>query len=75
MGAVKTVHDMFYDVEDVKSMLGYSKSKAYQIIATLNKELEASGLCTRSGMVPKKYFDRRYGLAEPDLKTGRRVTA
>lgn len=75
MGAVKTVHDMFYDVEDVKSMLGYSKSKAYQVIAALNKELEANGLCTRSGMIPKKYFDRRYGLTEPDIKVGRRVTA
>lgn len=29
MGKIKTVQEMFYDVEDVKAMLGYSKSKAY----------------------------------------------
>ena len=75
MGKVKAVQEMFYGVEDVKAMLGYSKSKAYQVIADLNKELAASGICTRSGMVPKKYFERRYGLAEPDPKAGRRAMA
>ena len=75
MEQVKTARDMFYFVEDVMRLLGYSKSKAYQVIADLNKELAASGICTRSGMVPKKYFERRYGLAEPDPKAGRRAMA
>lgn len=75
MGKIKTVHEMFYNVEDVKAMLGYSKSKAYQVIADLNKELAASGICIRSGMIPKKYFERRYGLVEADPKAGRRATA
>lgn len=75
MGKIKTVQEMFYDVEDVRVMLGYSKSKAYQVIADLNRELAASGICTRNGMIPKKYFERRYGLAELDPKAGRRAMA
>lgn len=75
MSAVKTARELFYTKDDVKAMLDYSDSKAYQIIADLNKELKASGFLTRDGMIPKKYFDRRYGLTEPDIKAGRRVTA
>lgn len=75
MKKVKTAHEMFYFVEDVMTMLGYSRSKSYKVIADLNKELEATGICTCDGRVSRKYFDKRYGLAEPEAKSGRRVTA
>lgn len=75
MKKVKTAHEMFYFVEDVMTMLGYSRSKSYKVISDLNKELEATGICTCDGRVSRKYFDKRYGLAEPETKSGRRVTA
>ena len=32
MKPLKTAHDMFYFVEDVMQILGYSKSKSYKVI-------------------------------------------
>ncbi len=76
MTTVKTVHDMFYFVEDIMVLLGYSKSKSYKIIAKLNKELEADGTCTCAGRVSKKYFNKRYGLEDAEtVQNGRRATA
>lgn len=62
MKPLKTAHDMFYFVEDVMQILGYSRSKSYKIIAQLNRELEAAGFCTCDGRVSRRYFDKRYGL-------------
>lgn len=76
MERVRTARDMFYFVEDVMAMLGYSKSKSYKIIASLNRELEASGVCVCDGRINKRYFDKRYGFTEPEpVKAGRRVSA
>jgi len=72
---VRTAREMFYFVEDVMQMLGYSKSKSYKIIAALNRELEASGVCVCDGRVNKRYFEKRYGITDPEPKTGRRVSA
>ena len=76
MEQVKTARDMFYFVEDVMAMLGYSKSKSYKIIASLNRELEASGVCVCDGRINKRYFDKRYGFTDQEpAKTGHRVSA
>lgn len=74
MEKVKTARDMFYFVEDVMQMLGYSKSKSYKIIAALNRELEANGVCVCDGRVNKRYFEKRYGFTDPEPKKGRRVS-
>ncbi|KOY64171.1 hypothetical protein, partial [Clostridium sporogenes] len=37
-----------------------SKSKAYKIVASLNKELKKMGYITVAGRVPKKYFEEKY---------------
>lgn len=71
MEKARTARDMFYFVEDVMAMLGYSKSKSYKIIARLNAELESAGTCTCSGRVSKKYFNKRYGLE--DVETPQRA--
>ena len=47
MAKVKTARDLFYRVDDVMRLLGYSRSKSYKIIAQLNRELEAAGLILR----------------------------
>lgn len=77
MGKVKTARDMFYFVDDIMEMLGYSRSKSYKVIADLNKELKDNGVCTCDGRVNKKYFNRRFGLEElePAPKAGRRASA
>lgn len=75
MDRVKTVNEMFYHVEDVMTMLGYSRSHSYKIIADLNAELKAKGFCTRDGKISRRYFDQRYGLVEPEAKAGRRALA
>lgn len=39
----RTAREMFYFVDDVQRMLGYSRSKSYKIIKQLNDELVAQG--------------------------------
>lgn len=70
MTSVKTAHDMFYFVDDVMILLGYSRSKSYKVIAQLNKELRSKGKCTCDGRVIKRYFDERFGF-EPTGKDKR----
>lgn len=72
---VRTARDMFYFVDDVMALLGYSRSKSYKVIKALNEELEKAGKCTCDGRVVKSYLNMRYGLDEPERKPGRRVTA
>ena len=43
----------FLFVGDVMEILGISKSKAYEIIRKMNKELEAEGYETIAGRVPR----------------------
>ena len=43
-------------VDDVKRILGISKSHAYKVIRELNEELTQLGFYTVRGKVSKKYF-------------------
>lgn len=49
----------FYNVEEVMAMLGVQRSKAYEVIRVLNKELKAQGFIVIEGKVAKKYFDEK----------------
>ena len=42
----------FIGVSEVQEIVGCSKSRAYQFIQQMNKELEAKGLLTFPGRVP-----------------------
>lgn len=35
--ALKTSRDMFYFVDDIMRLLGYSRSKSYKVISELNR--------------------------------------
>lgn len=59
--------DKFYSAEDVMSILGVGKSKAYQVMKKFNEELEAEGYYTVSGRVSKSYFDCRT-MYEPGVR-------
>lgn len=56
MKPLKTAHDMFYFVEDVMQILGYSKSKSYKVIKSLNRELENQGKCSVTGASSSGHF-------------------
>ena len=54
---------IFYNVEDVMTMLMISKSHAYKIIREMNRELQEKGYRTITGKVSCQYFDEKfYGL-------------
>ena len=53
----------FLVAEEVANLLRCSKSHAYKILAKIRKEMEAEGLITLQGRVPRQRLLRRIGLA------------
>lgn len=51
----------FLYVSDVMKLFNCSRSKAYQIIAELNRELEQKGFLFIRGRISRRYFEERYG--------------
>ena len=49
----------FLTMDEVAEILTVSKSKAYEIVRQLNKELKAKGLITVAARVSKAYFYER----------------
>ena len=53
----------FITAEEVQQILGVSRSKAYQIIQAMNRELKSAGYITIAGKCPIQYFKQKfYGL-------------
>ncbi len=53
----------FITAEEVQQIIGVSRSKAYQIVQSLNRELKSMGYITVSGKCPLRYFNEKfYGL-------------
>ena len=52
----------FYNVNDVMFLLNCSKSKSYEIINTMNKELKNKNYYTVSGRVSTSYFRERMNI-------------
>ena len=50
----------YITVDEVSAALGISKSKSYQIIRSLNRELRAMGYITVSGKCPLQYFKQKF---------------
>lgn len=60
----------FISAVEVAQALGISRSKAYQIIRALNKELKAMGYITIAGKCPIQYFQQKfYGIQMGPDKT------
>lgn len=49
-----------YNVNDVRSLLGVSESKAYQYIRLMNTELAEKGFLIVRGKVPAAYVQERF---------------
>lgn len=50
----------YITVDEVSVVLGISKSKSYQMIRSLNKELKDMGYITVSGKCPVQYFKQKF---------------
>jgi hypothetical protein len=64
-------------VSDVMEVVGVGKSKAYDIMRRINRELEAEGYITISGRVPEARFREKFymGPAKAREPRGKRVNA
>ena len=61
MRAKNHTEPSFLYVADIMELFGCSRSKAYQIIAELNRELEKKGVLFIRGRISRRYFEERYG--------------
>ena len=61
MRAKNHTEPSFLYVADIMELFGCSRSKAYQIIAELNRELEKKGFLFIRGKISRRYFEERYG--------------
>ena len=53
----------FITAEEIQEIMNISRSKSYQIVRDLNKELKAMGYITIAGKCPIQYFKQKfYGL-------------
>ncbi|MGN0489371.1 MAG: transcriptional regulator [Ruminococcus sp.] len=55
----KPINQHYMRAPELAELLGVSKSKAYKIIAQLNKELEAQGKITVAGRISSRYAKER----------------
>lgn len=59
------MNQIFMDVKEVSEKLGVSRSKAYNTIREWNGELKSMGYFTKSGNVPRAFFEKKcYGYEE-----------
>lgn len=53
----------FITANEVADIMGVSRTKAYQIVRSMNSELKQKGYITISGKCPIQYFKQKfYGL-------------
>lgn len=53
-------NNLFLTVRDIMDLLGIKETKAYDIIKTLNSELNDHGYMTVTGKVNRAYFEQRF---------------
>ena len=53
----------FITAAEVAEVMGISRSKSYQLVREMNRELKANGFVTVAGKCPIQYFKQKfYGL-------------
>lgn len=64
-GVNKMSEKIYYNAEDIATMLGISMGKAYKILREMNQELSSKGFLTIAGKIPVAYFKEKwYGGAK-----------
>mgnify|MGYP000575751256 CR=1 FL=1 len=57
----------FITASEVAEIMGISRSKAYQIVREMNRELKSQGYLTVAGKCPAQYFKQKfYGVRACD---------
>lgn len=51
---------VYYNAEEVATMLGVSMGKAYKILREMNKDLAGKGFLTIAGKIPVEYFKEKW---------------
>lgn len=51
---------MFIKADEIRRLLGISRSKPYQIIRELNAELKSQGYMVLNGKVNRSYFMKKF---------------
>ena len=52
----------FITASEVAEIMGISRSKAYQIVREMNRELKAQGYLTVAGKCPAQYFKQKFTI-------------
>lgn len=56
----------FITAAEVAEIMGISRSKSYQLVREMNRELKANGFVTVAGKCPIQYFKQKvYGFEIP----------
>lgn len=50
----------YITANEIMEILGVGRSKAYEIVRTMNGELEEAGYNVIKGKVPVRYFQKKY---------------
>ena len=50
----------YITAEELQTIMGISRGKAYEIIRSCNQELKAQGFITISGKLPIAYMEKKY---------------
>ena len=61
-GGDNTVEHDFLRADELAKILGTSKSTAYRLMRKIRAELDAQGLLTIAGTVPRNYTLQRLGV-------------
>lgn len=78
-GVIKVIRPKdrsWYTPQEVQELMGVGRSKAYEIIKTLRKELTDSGIMAPvypPGRIPKDYFNKRMCIGDIDIKEVKRA--
>lgn len=60
--------DGYFTIEDVSRILGAPLRRSGELVRDLNRELEYIGRKTIKQKISRRYFLRRFGLSEAELK-------
>lgn len=63
-GGGKMEECMYIKADEIRQLLGISRSKAYQIIRVLNAELKSQGYMVLNGKVNRNYFMKKFMIPE-----------
>lgn len=58
----KMTSGVYYGAKDIIALTGCPRTKAYEVIAQLNAELEEQGFITFKGRTPRRYAEERLNI-------------